>query len=335
MSCYTFLLPAYKGRFLDEMLNSIQRQTYQEFKAITSDDCSPDKLYDLCKPYLSDYRFSYRCNAKNMGSKSLVAHWNLLLDLCDTDYLILASDDDVYDKHFLECIDALIKKYPQVDVIRAGARIINEKNETIQEDFCSSEYESQVDFLYDFYNHGKVSCIANYVFKTSALRKIGGFVEKPLAWGSDELTVMRLSGNGVCNTQHVLFSFRKSGMNITTTVTPQVQSVKNQALMETIRFVEVFANKIITDGTILSENRRKGFLKSFEDKAITELRFEANYVSFHELKDIFSFISSKKYFEGTLDKIHFIWSWIKLWTIRNKRRSNQFTSSFPLTIKVK
>lgn len=44
MCKYTFLLPAYKGRFLDEMLRSIQGQTYTNFKVIISDDCSPEGL---------------------------------------------------------------------------------------------------------------------------------------------------------------------------------------------------------------------------------------------------------------------------------------------------
>lgn len=48
---YTFLLPAYKGRFFDEMLRSIQGQTYTDFKVIISDDCSPEDLRSICEPY--------------------------------------------------------------------------------------------------------------------------------------------------------------------------------------------------------------------------------------------------------------------------------------------
>ena len=51
---YTFLLPAFKGRFLDEMLRSIQGQTYRDFKVIISDDCSPEDLRSICEPYLAD-----------------------------------------------------------------------------------------------------------------------------------------------------------------------------------------------------------------------------------------------------------------------------------------
>ena len=56
-----------------------------------------------------------------MGGKSLVSHWNLLVDLCDTEYLIMASDDDVYEPTFLEEIDKLVQKYPNVDILRAKA----------------------------------------------------------------------------------------------------------------------------------------------------------------------------------------------------------------------
>ena len=34
------------------MLNSIQQQTYKDFKVIISDDCSQEDVYGVCKPYL-------------------------------------------------------------------------------------------------------------------------------------------------------------------------------------------------------------------------------------------------------------------------------------------
>ena len=89
---YTFLLPAFKGRFLGEMLRSIQGQTYRDFKVIISDDSSPEDLRSICEPYLADPRFTYRRNAENMGSKSLVSHWNLLVDKSAQEALQQISD---------------------------------------------------------------------------------------------------------------------------------------------------------------------------------------------------------------------------------------------------
>ena len=116
MPKYTFLIPAYKSRYLDMMLSSIKNQTFGDYKVLISDDCSPEDIFAVCEPYLEDPRFSYRKNENNMGQEDLVSHWNLLLNLCDTDYMILAGDDDVYEPAFLKEIDRLSNKYTNADL---------------------------------------------------------------------------------------------------------------------------------------------------------------------------------------------------------------------------
>ena len=129
---YTFLLPAYKPNFLEEALVSIKEQTYADFKVIVSDDCSPHDLKSIFeKTCGDDPRFVFRRNEKNMGGKSLVSHWNLLVDMCDTEYFVMASDDDVYEPTFLEGVDKLTQKYPKVDLIRARCKKINEKGDVL------------------------------------------------------------------------------------------------------------------------------------------------------------------------------------------------------------
>lgn len=211
---YTFLLPAYKSRFLDEMLRSIQGQTYRDFKVIISDDCSPENLRSICEPYLADPRFTYRRNKENMGSKSLVSHWNLLVDMCDTEFLIMASDDDVYEPQFLEEIDKLTVKYPEVDLFRARVNLIDGEGEVMKEDCTFSEYGDNLQFLRYHFSEGNYKCIANYVFRTATLKNNHGFHETPLAWGSDEITVIEMSDNGCGYSKEILFHFRISDENI-------------------------------------------------------------------------------------------------------------------------
>jgi len=207
---YTFFLPAYKGRFLDEMLHSIQKQTYQDYKVIISDDCSPEDLYTICKPYLKDPRFVYRRNEENMGSKDLVAHWNMLVNMCDTEFLIMASDDDVYEPEFLEEIDKLVQKYPNVDLFRARMQRINESGELLLSESRWDEYMDQSHFFYESRTSGMFTCEANYVYKTSALKKRGGYKDYPLAIYTDKATHILLAENGCANTIDILFSYRAS-----------------------------------------------------------------------------------------------------------------------------
>lgn len=213
---YTFLLPAFKPDFLEVALRSIKSQTLKNFKVLVSDDCSPHDLKSIYNKVCGDdARFSYRRNEVNMGSKSLVSHWNLLVDMCDTEYFILASDDDVYEPTFLEEVDKLASKYPEVDLIRARVRLINDSSNIAFYDGIYQEFTDSLEFVHLMYLHNSIKCIANYTFRLDALKAIGGFIDFPLAWFSDRATVMKLSTHGVANTKDVLFSFRMSDVNIT------------------------------------------------------------------------------------------------------------------------
>ena len=214
---YTFLLPAYKARFIEETLRCIKNQTYKEFKCLVSDDCSPDDIKSIFDRTVGDdARFVYRRNEENMGSKSLVSHWNLLIKLCNTDYMIMASDDDIYEPNFLAEIDVLVNKYLEIDVFRAKAKRI-EDTFVLDEDGDMPELLSLEDFLLYFGKKPMVHCLANYVFKTTALNGIGGFPDFPKAGYSDAAVAMVLAKNGIVITKSVLFSFRMSRENLSST----------------------------------------------------------------------------------------------------------------------
>lgn len=211
---YTFLLPAYKTRYLKEALVSIQRQSFQNCKVVISDDCSPEDVYTICEPFLVDSRFTYRKNDRNIGAERLVDHWNLLVNLCDTEYLIMASDDDVYAPTFLKEVDRLFSKYPGCDMVRARVSEMSEKEGVIMSDGLYPEYVTDIEFLKQQYTNTNIGCIGNFVFKTQALKDKGRFVCFPYAWFSDDATVIMMAENGCANTKEVLFQFRVSDVSI-------------------------------------------------------------------------------------------------------------------------
>ena len=203
---YTFLLPAYKARFFEESLRSIKNQSYKEFKCLVSDDCSPENLKNVFdKTVGDDPRFVYRRNEENMGSKSLVSHWNLLVNLCKTDYLIMASDDDLYAPNFLAELNVLVNKYQNIDVFRAKAKRIEDAF-VLEEDGDIPELLRLEDFLLYFGKKPMVHCLAN-----------GGFPDFPKAGYSDAAVAMALAKNGIVVTKNALFSFRMSRENLSST----------------------------------------------------------------------------------------------------------------------
>lgn len=305
-------MPSYKASFLEEALLSIKNQTFRNFKVLVSDDCSPENLkpiYD--KVCGDDSRFSFRRNEENMGSKSLVSHWNLLVDMCDTEYLIMASDDDVYEPKFLEEINDLTIKYPQVDVLRARARrVVDGKLE--RSDYNLDELMSFAQFASTFGDLPIVSCLANYVFRTRRLQEIGGFPDFPAAAKSDSATAMYMAFNGIATTPDVLFTFRISNENLSSK-SGYAKNILNVATADLL-FVDWYKTYMIPLLDNLSEEQK--FMKPIVDKAHKNhvegiLQYLMPQMN---LRDLFRFrkeFRKRGYLLGTIDNMVIWKNWIK------------------------
>ena len=209
---FSFVLPAYKGKYLRESLDSILSQNYSDYELIVVDDCSPDHLENIVSEY-NDNRISYYKNEENIGGKDLVAQWNHCLEYAKGDYVILATDDDIYEPDFLSSFVPLIDKYPEVDLFRARVLQVDDQNKIKEIDRCYKEYLSPIEFRYHIM-HGMKGGIPQYIFKREALVEKGGFVNFPKAWASDDATALMMSENGVVTSQEHLVRFRWSDINI-------------------------------------------------------------------------------------------------------------------------
>lgn len=309
---YTFLVPAYKASFLEEALLSIKNQTFKDFKVLFSDDCSPEDLkpiYD--KVCGGDSRFTFRRNKENMGGKSLVSHWNLLVDLCDTEYLIMASDDDVYEPKFLEEIDELTIKYPQVNVLRARARRV-EDGKTTRADYNLDEYMSFAQFATTFGGTPIVSCLANYVFRTSRLKDLGYFPDFPTAAKSDSAAAMIMAQNGIASTHEVLFSFRISNENLSST-SGYANNIVNVATANLL-FVDWYATNICPLLDKLPVDQK--FLKPLVEKAHkchveNILQFLLSQMKLNDLICFLKAFHQRGYLKGSIVNMVIWKNWLK------------------------
>lgn len=209
---FSFILPAYKGRYLRASIDSILAQDYHDFELIVVDDCSPDHLEEIVSKY-DDPRITYYRNKENIGGKDLVAQWNHCLTFAKGDYVILATDDDLYEPHFLSTFVPLTEKYPDVNLFRARILQVDSRNEIKYIDSCYKEYLTEIEFRYHMM-HGIRGGIPHYIFKRNVLVEYGGFINFPVAWGSDDATAMMMAKNGVVNSQEHLVRFRWSDINI-------------------------------------------------------------------------------------------------------------------------
>lgn len=210
---FSFILPAYKAAFLKEAIDSILAQTYTNFELIIVNDASPEDIDSIINLY-DDSRISYYINEKNIGGEDLVAQWNHCIKYAKSDYIILASDDDVYSPLYLEKMNNLVEKFPEVDVFRPRIKTIDANNNTIHIFGYLKEFVGMPEFIYHWMIGHIGSAISYYLIKKEALFNHGGFISFPLAWGSDDATIISLSQNGIAFSSEILFSFRQSGKNI-------------------------------------------------------------------------------------------------------------------------
>lgn len=221
---FSFVLPAYKATYLQQAMQSILSQTYSDFELIVVDDCSPEDIEGIVSGF-KDERISYLRNEKNIGGHDLVGQWNKCLSYAEGEYVILATDDDLYAPEFLKTFVPLIWEYPSVDIFRARVLQVNSNNEILAIDRCYKQYLSSVEFYFHML-HGMKGGIPQYIFRREALVNKGGFVNFPKAWASDDATALMMSGNGVVTSQEHLVRFRNSGINISSDLSLGTEKTK-------------------------------------------------------------------------------------------------------------
>lgn len=101
MPTVSVIVPNYNhGRFLQQRIASVLRQTYQDFELILLDDCSTDDSRAVLSQYAGDSRVRTEFNRSNSGSA--FRQWNKGVRLARGKYVWIAESDDYADERFLE-----------------------------------------------------------------------------------------------------------------------------------------------------------------------------------------------------------------------------------------
>ena len=210
----SFILPAYKRRFLREAVSSILAQTFRDFELVVVDDCSPEDLKSVVDGF-HDARLSYHRNEKNLGRGDLVASWNHAIEYAHGEWIVLASDDDVYDSRFAEKLLALADRYPDVDVLHCRMVAIDENGGWNWIGQPRAEYETPVEMLYHCGVLRLAQRMPDLMIRRKAIVENGGYVWSPKAWFSDHESAIWFSRKtGAAFAREILFYWRESNENI-------------------------------------------------------------------------------------------------------------------------
>src|SRR5579864_2284139 len=107
MPTVSVVVPNYNhARFLPERIESILRQTYQDFELILLDDRSTDDSRAILSQYGGDPRVTIEFNDVNSGST--FKQWNKGVRLARGRYIWIAESDDYADDRLLERLVAAL-----------------------------------------------------------------------------------------------------------------------------------------------------------------------------------------------------------------------------------
>jgi glycosyltransferase involved in cell wall biosynthesis len=120
-----------RAHLIDRTLDSLLRQTVQDFEILISDDASSDGSRDVCERYAAaDARIRYFRNGKRLG---LGGNCSRVLSMTHGEFVILAGDDDIYEPNFLERLLAEMRRFPSLSLVACRVDLIDQNDVVVRE----------------------------------------------------------------------------------------------------------------------------------------------------------------------------------------------------------
>ena len=131
-SLITVVMPNYNGhRFVEQAIDSVLSQTYQNFELLVVDDCSKDdSLHLITQKAQSDKRIRIIALEKNAGVANAR---NVGIREAEGKYIALLDNDDLWTADKLERQIAIAEK--GADIVYCSYDFIDEKNNEIKKPF--------------------------------------------------------------------------------------------------------------------------------------------------------------------------------------------------------
>lgn len=227
-SIVSIIVPCYnQAQYLDEALQSLQKQTYTDWECLVVNDGSPDHTEEVARKWeANDPRFIYVyqensgvSSARNLGIKAAKGEFILTLDA-----------DDKYEATFLEKAVTVLVNNPEIGIVSSWGRYFTAQK---QLHMFQSRAQSVADFLF----HNGVNN-GSSLFRKACWEQVDGYDENPENGYEDWEFYLRVCALGwkVHVIEEVLFFYRQSnvsrsaGMNQKHYETQKYIYIKNKAI---------------------------------------------------------------------------------------------------------
>lgn len=194
----SIIIPNYNhAKFLEQRIDSVLNQGYQDFEVILLDDCSTDDSKNVMEKYRSHPKVSHLIfNEKNSGSPFL--QWKKGLSLARGKWIWIAESDDYCAPTFLESLLFNEKVTSDNLILYTQTFDVNEKGEPIADRYNFTRNMQPPIWDSDFYMKG-TNFLAKYMTKKNVIPNASAvvFANKPQIQEllNDELCQMKMCGD--------------------------------------------------------------------------------------------------------------------------------------------
>jgi glycosyltransferase involved in cell wall biosynthesis len=120
-----------RAHLIGRTLDSLLRQTVQDFEILISDDVSADGTREVCERYAAaDARVHYFRNEQRLG---LGGNCSRVLSMTRGEFVILAGDDDIYEPDFLERLLGEMRRFPSLSLAACRVDLIDQNDVVVRE----------------------------------------------------------------------------------------------------------------------------------------------------------------------------------------------------------
>ena len=153
----SIVVPSFNhARFLSQRLNSITRQTYQDFEIILLDDASTDGSGEICERFAEQHSCRFIRNEVNSGGA--FAQWNTGIRAATGEYVWIAESDDFADQRLLETLVDQLDRNPDCGLAYCQSLRVDEAGKILGPALPTMMDIDLTRWEHDYVNDGRKEC---------------------------------------------------------------------------------------------------------------------------------------------------------------------------------
>ena len=248
---FSVIMPVYNGeKFIDDAVNSVCAQTYDNWELIRVNDGSKDNTAEVLKKYEANSQIK----VLHKDNEGVSVARNTAISASQGDYIVFLDADDIWHKNHLEVMNELITGYPDAGLYGTYTRTELVNGDIMEECNFFKDKPNEVyleDFFEAYYNDktAKMFTVITTCFSRKAL-DVAGMFPVGCAIGEDlELSLRVAAYFPVVLSKLATATYKK----VNSTATKDISFDPDWRFFDTVN--ELYSDNRVSDGK--KENLKK------------------------------------------------------------------------------